>query len=408
MPETNERKVPLWQVERELLRQMKELQGPDERPVQRGRMANLVVYCTTRERAAQLDKEIPEVVAVHPARVVLLVADSESTSTELTSTVLVRPLRPSPPTPLPSGERGEKGSPLPSGDRGENETPLPAGERGRGEGAFGFSEQVTLEVGRDAVHHLPFAVRALLIGDLPTNLWWAAPVPPPLAGPLLYELAEHAQLIAYDSMGWPDPAGGVIATAGWLDQIELAEGPGRWRVASDINWRRLKYWRRMLAQALEGAEDRGFFESARAIHVTHGPRAVVQAWMLMSWLTGQLGWRVQTGRVEPGAEMVWRFHGPTGEPLVRIQRVEDGPHEIQRIHIVCRLDGRDAALNLFAQDSQRLAMQVEGVEEAPRSMAVPPHSLAELVGRQLSDRKRDPVFRASMSVAQVMARSLLA
>jgi glucose-6-phosphate dehydrogenase assembly protein OpcA len=207
-------------------------------------------------------------------------------------------------------------------------------------------------------------------------------------------------------MGWPDPARGVAATGDWLEQIERG-GPGRWRVASDVNWRRLKYWRRMLTQSLEGAEDRGLFESACEIRVEHGPHAVVQAWMLMSWLTGQLGWKVQTGRVEPGVEMVWRFHGPTGEPLLRIHRTDAGPPEIQRIRIGCRIDDRDAALDLFIQDNQRLVMRVEGIEEAPRTMTVPPHSPAELVGRQLSDRERDPAFRASMSVAQVMARSLL-
>jgi glucose-6-phosphate dehydrogenase assembly protein OpcA len=364
------RPVALWDVERELLRQTKALQGPGDRPVQRARMANLVIYCTNQERAAKLNREIPDVVSVHPARVILLIADSESSSTELTTTALVRPLH-------------------------------------LGSSGFGFSEQVTLQAGRDAVHHLPFAVRALLIGDLPTNLWWAAPVPPPIAGPILYDLAENAQQIAYDSMGWLDPARGVAATAGWLEDIERADGPGRWRVASDINWRRLKYWRRMLVQALEGAEDRGVFESAYEIRVEHGPHAVVQAWMLMSWLSGQLGWKVQTGKVEAGFEMVWRFDGPTGEPVVRIHRVEDGPQEIQRIRISCQLDGRDAALSLFVQDNQRLAMQLEGVDEAPRTMSVPAHSPAELVGRQLSDRERDPVFRASMSVAQIMARSLL-
>ncbi len=369
MTETRPRSVPLGAVERELLRQMKELQGPGERPVQRARMANLVIYCASQERAGGLNDEIPEVVNVHPARVILLVADAESPSTELETTVLVRPLR-------------------------------------TGSHSFGFSEQVTLTAGRGAVHHLPFAVRALLIGDLPTNLWWAAPVPPPFAGPLLYELAEHAQQIVYDSMGWPDPAGGVAATAAWLDQIERG-GPGRWRVASDVNWRRLKYWRRMLTQSLEGAEDRGLFESAREVRIEHGRHAVVQAWMLMSWLTGQLGWKVQTGRVEPGVEMIWRFHGPTGEPLLRIHRTEDGPPEIQRIRICCQIDERDAALDLYVQDGQRLAMRLEGIEEAPRTMTVPPHSPAELVGRQLSDRERDPVFRAGMSVAQVMARSLL-
>ena len=364
------RPVPPRMVEREFLRQMKQLQGPDERPVQRARMANLVIYCAGQERAAQLNREIPDVVAVHPARVLLLIADEESSSAELTTTVLVRPLR--------------------------------AGTQG-----FNFSEQVTLEVGGGAVHHLPFAVRALLIGDLPTNVWWAASVPPPFAGALLHELAEHSQQIVYDSMGWSDPARAVAATAGWLEQMERAEGSGRWRVASDINWRRLKYWRRMLTQSLEGAEDRGVFESAHEIRIEHGPHAVVQAWMLLSWLTGQLGWKVRTGKVESGVEMIWRFSGPTGEPLVRIHRQDDGPHEIQRIRIGCRLDGRDSALDLFVQDGQRLAVCVEGVAEAPRTMTVPPHSPAELVGRQLSDRERDPVFRASMGVAQVMARSLL-
>jgi hypothetical protein len=365
------RTVSPREVEREFLRQMKQLQGPGERPVQRARMANLVIFCTNQERAAQLNNDILEVVAVHPARVLLLIADEDSTNAELTATVLVRPLH----------------------------------EGGNG---FNFAEQVTLHVGSGAVHHLPFAVRALLIGDLPTNLWWAAPVPPPFAGPILHELAENAQQIVYDSMGWPDPARGVAATTGWLEQMERSVGPAfRWRVASDVNWRRLKYWRRMLMQSLEAAEDRGLLGSANEIRVEHGPHAVVQAWMLMSWLTGQLGWKVRTGQVEGGVEMAWRFHGPTGEPLLRIHRQDDGASEIQRIRIGCQLDGRDSALDLFVQDGRRLAARLEGIEEMARTMTVPPHSPAELVGRQLSDRERDPVFRASMGGAQVMARSLL-
>ena len=76
---------------------------------------------------------------------------------------------------------------------------------------------VTLHAGGAAVDRLPFAVRALLIGDLPVNLWWQAHVPPPLAGALIYDLAETAQQVIYDSVGWPDPARGMAATAGWLD-----------------------------------------------------------------------------------------------------------------------------------------------------------------------------------------------
>jgi hypothetical protein len=40
-------------------------------------------------------------------------------------------------------------------------------------------------------------------------------------------------------------------------------------------------------------------------------------------------------------------------------------------------------------------------------MNVPKRTPAELIGRQLSDREPDPVFRESMAVAQVFAKSLL-
>jgi glucose-6-phosphate dehydrogenase assembly protein OpcA len=255
---------------------------------------------------------------------------------------------------------------------------------------------------------LPFAVRALQIGDLPTNLWWASSQPPPLAGPLLYELAEHAQQIMYDSLGWLEPARAVAATGTWLEQIERESANGRWRVASDLNWRRLKYWRRLLAQALNPASAPGAAESVSEISVEHGPHAVIQAWELMSWLASLLGWQVLTGKVRPGLEIGWRFASSQGEPRLRIRRLEQGPPEIRRVRIACQLEGKPVMLNLVAESELRLAILLEGVDAAPRTMNVPKRTPAELIGRQLSDREPDPVFRESMAVAQVFAKSLLA
>jgi hypothetical protein len=44
---------------------------------------------------------------------------------------------------------------------------------------------------------------------------------------------------------------------------------------------------------------------------------------------------------------------------------------------------------------------------APRTVIVKEQPPAELIGRQLSDREHDPVFRESMAVTQVFARSIL-
>jgi glucose-6-phosphate dehydrogenase assembly protein OpcA len=357
--------VPLRDVERELNQQMKALQGSGSAPLQRARMSNLVIFCNSLEQSILVNEQMTAITAVHPSRTILLVGEPGK-DRELTARVTVRPV-------------------------GQAKHHV-------------CVEMVTLHAGGANVERLPFAVRALLIGDLPVNLWWEANVPPPMAGALLYELSEQAQQIIYDSLGWPDPARGMAATAAWLEQVERPGG--RWRVASDLNWRRLKYWRRLLGQALDEASAPGAVEAVRELIVEHGPHAVIQGWLLVSWLTRLLGWRVQTGKVTPGVEMSWLFRTPKGDGRVGIRRLEEGPPEVTRVRIATVFDGKPVTLNVTPEGPQRLAMVVEGVDQAPRTVAVPPQSAVELVGRQLSDRERDAAFKESMAVAQVMAQSV--
>jgi glucose-6-phosphate dehydrogenase assembly protein OpcA len=329
-----------------------------------------VIFCESKDTSESVAAQIPDIVAVHPARVLLLIGESGREDAEITATVHVR------------------GHCLGSRQQA-------------------CTEQVTLHAAGSSVGRLVFAVRALEIGDLPTNLWWASPQPPPLAGPLLYGLSEQAQQIIYDSLGWLEPARAVAATATWLEQLAHESAGGHWRVASDLNWRRLKYWRRVLAQALDPASAPGAAESISEILVEHGPHAVVQAWELMSWLSSTLGWQVLTGKVQPGVEIDWRFVSDKGEPQIRIRRLDKGPPEIRRVRIACKLEGKPGALNLVAESDLRLAIHLEGVDAAPRTVTLPKLSPAELIGRQLSDRAPDPVFRESMAVAQVFARSVM-
>jgi glucose-6-phosphate dehydrogenase assembly protein OpcA len=359
--------VPFREVEYELSRRLKAAQGPGESPVMRACMSNLVIYCGTAEAAEKIACEVPTVVALHPARVLVLIADPGSETGEFTSAVRVW---------------GHVVDP----------------------GRWVCSEEVTLRATGRAVDRLPSAVRALLIGDLPTNLWWAVPQPPPLAAGLLYDLLEHTEQIIYDSIGWPDPARGVVATGAWLAQIERGPDQGRWRVASDLNWRRLKYWRRLLAQALDPATSPGTLESISEVLLEHGPHAVVQAWELVSWLAYRLGWQVQEGKVQPGVEIAWQFAAAKGPVQVRIRRLDQGPPAIRRL----RLTSATAVLNLAVGGEEgRLAALPEGTGAAPRTLAMPPQPLAELVGAQLVDRERDPVFRDSMALARVLAQSVL-
>jgi glucose-6-phosphate dehydrogenase assembly protein OpcA len=363
--------VALRDVEKELARRLRAVHGTGESPILRACMSNLVIYCDSVAAAEAVDKEVPVIVAMHPARVLLLIAESGPGAGDLQAAVRVR---------------GHVVDP----------------------GRWVVSEEVTLHATGQSLERLPSAVRSLLIGDLPTPLWWAAPRPPSLAGECLFDLVEHAEQIIFDSIGWREPARGVVATAAWLAEIERGPGRGRWRVASDLNWRRLKYWRRLLTQALDPATAPGALDGITEVLLEHGPHAVVQAWELVSWLASRLKWSVQVGSVQPGIEISWQFKAPQGPVAVSLRRLDSGAPIIRHLRIVFGRADQTPALNLaVAEEERRLAALPEGGGVLPRTVTVPPQPLAELVACQLADRERDPVFGASMAVARVLAQSVL-
>ena len=176
---------------------------------------------------------------------------------------------------------------------------------------------------------------------------------------------------------------------------------------ADLNWRRLKYWRRVVGQALDPASAPGSAESVSEILIDHGPHTFLQAWELAAWLSRRLGWKVKSGRLQMRVEANWLFAGPKGETRVRIRRMEKAASEVLRVRLACNVGGKAGALDITLEGENRLAILLEGVDATARTITVPPRSPAELVGRQLSDRERDPVFREAMTVVQAMAQLAL-
>jgi glucose-6-phosphate dehydrogenase assembly protein OpcA len=371
-PDVNEagELVPLADVECTLARMFRELQGPGPEPVQHARMSNLVVYCDRPELRRTVADAIPGIVALHPARVLLLLAEPGAGGNDLTARVAVR-------------------------------------LHEAGEGHRVFSEEITLHATGQAVQRLPFAVRCLVVGVLPINLWWAGPEPPAVASVLFHDLSESTEQVIFDTVGWPHPARGVVALAAWLERLAAPRG-GRWRVASDLGWRRLKAWRRLLAQALDPASAPGAAAGITEVTLEHGPHAVVQAWEVAGWLASRLGWRVQAGRVQRNVEIQWQLEGPHGPVRLRLHRLEEGPPLIRQLRITYTAGGKAGALRFTTEEEgRRLAVLPEAAGAAPRTMTVTALSLAELVGRQLSDRERDPVFRESITAARALAERVL-
>jgi len=364
--------VDLRSVDRELNRQLREAQGPGAAPLVRARMSNLVIYAESDTLCEQITEVVPEIVAHHPARVVLLSVDPQATEDQVKANVRTR-----------------------------------VDQMGRGLRAF--SEQITLRTHPRSQSKLAFALRRMLIGDLPTNLWWAVPRPPALEGTLLYELAEHADQVIYDSYGWPEPARGLTATATWLSRFERTNTVGcRRRIASDLTWQRLRPWRRVVAEALDPAATPGAIETIQEVLFDHGPHSVTSAWSLASWMILHLGLRAQSVRVRPGEEIAWELTSERGPCSMRVRRIAEAPRGIQWMRLAyVAPDGRPSAIHLAPDGDRRLKIEPEGAQAAPRTIAVTPLTMAERIARQLSDRTWDPMFRRTMEVAQDLAITVL-
>jgi glucose-6-phosphate dehydrogenase assembly protein OpcA len=367
-----ERPVPLRAVDSEIARRVRALQEPGEAPLLRIRMSNLVIVCDDPTRAEVIARHVTELAAIHPARVLLLV--SERNEQPLTATVAVR-------------------------------------ERLVTKNRTGAIEWITLRAGGSEAARLPYAVRQLLLGNLPTNVWWAGTTPVHQGGALLDDLAESVQVqqVLYDSQDWLEPAATLPAAVAWIDGFDRRPGPARagWRVATDLNWRRLRTWRSLIAQALDPSAAPGSLESISAVRIVVGPGAAVQGWLIAGWLASRLGWRLVEGRTRADSAQSWQFEASRGQVSLCQSLAPDCPAELQAVGVTCHLEGQEVTLAFAPLNGCSLAVCRGETGCVPRTLTLTPEPLAELVGRQLSNRDFDPVFHASVVCSAALVRSAL-
>jgi glucose-6-phosphate dehydrogenase assembly protein OpcA len=124
---------------------------------------------------------------------------------------------------------------------------------------------------------LPSIVRRLVLGDLPTSLWWTEDLSE--AAPLAALVAMARQLV-YDSRRWHDVRQGVLALAPLL--------PGGHQPSLvDLNWRRLTPMRQAILHALGSVRSVADMRLAGG-RIRHRPGDGALAWLLAGWLSSRL------------------------------------------------------------------------------------------------------------------------
>ncbi len=358
---TEPRGVPVPAIERELeaLWRASAAGADPQHPVVRACMSNLVIFCRTDPEAGVVAGELPEVLARHPARALVLVGDEKAGGDHIDAWV--------------------------------------SAHCHMREGAQVCGESVTLTARGTAARRLPSTARSLLVGDLPTTLWWATPEAPPLSGALYTELAAMVDQVIFDSLGWLEPVRGMDAMGKIRQDRPLL---------FDVCWRRLRGWRRILSQGLDPAFAPGAHEHVGQIVLEHGPHALTQCWLLVGWLATRLGWRPEGGKIAPGTELTWRFQTTQGRLSVTARRHAEGPPEILSMTIAPAAGHPAPTLSFKNAGGGQLSVESDAANGGARSLTIPVGSRAIMVARQLSDLAPDPTFRETLAVACTMAAAL--
>jgi glucose-6-phosphate dehydrogenase assembly protein OpcA len=335
-----------------------------EHPASRACMSNLIVYCDSPAAADALPTELGAIAGRHPARIILLVSGAD-------------------------------------GQEKEIETRISAQLVATRAGPQVASEQIRVDVKHSAQQHLPSAARPLLIGDLPTSLWWTSQQPPPAAGALLRELEGMASSVVYDSRGWPDPRRGMIETAAWVG------APDNRQLVADLAWLQLRFWRQLIAETLAPDVLPGALAGIEKIEIEHGPHAMPMAWLLIGWLADCLDWKPDGGQLLSDHEHALRFVSQRGAVVVEVRRNESDPLLLRDVKIHARPDTQAELTAQFASlERDRLVARFTNGRESETIVSAPDDPRAVMLAWQLTNRTGQPIFRNALAMGRIMANTL--
>ena len=338
----------------------------DNQPITRACMSNLIVYCDNPAEADALAPQFSLMARRHPARIILLVGEDPEQSQGIVAQVT-------------------------------------AGMTQLGKRRHISSEQVRISASADGLGRLASAARPLLIGDLPTSLWWNSIQPPPTGGDLFLELQEMASSIIYDSRGWRDPRTGLIATSNWV------LGTRERSLVTDLAWMRSRFWRRLFCESLAPHVLPGALNHIERIELEHGPHALPMVWLFIGWLAHCLSWKPQGGKVGSNKHLMMKFLSASGPVQVEISRNDGGPAEIRRANVTSRGVGPAGAkleAEFEALDSERVAIRIDHGTQTENFISAPSDPPILMLAWQLANRTGQAEFRKALGIARAMAMEL--
>lgn len=261
-----------------------------------------------------------------------------------------------------------------------------------GGGKLLCTEEITVESrGKEGAEHLPSLIRALMVPDVPTALWWAGA--PPTDSSAVRILLSGVDRLIFDTAQLPQDGGltRLAHVGGLLDGLLL----------TDLNWLRTGSLRSVLASLFDppvGAEP---LTRLKRVRVEASARGLPAAKLLIGWLASRLAWGAPE-RMESGL-LGWRVPA-RGDGAVRV--------DIDTHKVTATRDSGLYAVHLETQQGERFSLvdQSGGNLEAsvpgmpPRVVQAHELPTEQLLVAGLGSRGRDRLYGVALHRAVELDR----
>ena len=344
--------------------------------VARARVLNFVAY--TRAGAVIDGEEalniVERVVATHPFRTILIVADEGGGAPNISASVRTLSLQ------------GADGRRI-------------------------VHEQVRIDANGPVSDGLPSVVLPLLLPDLPTFLWWPGDVPVDHSfWPRMIDACDH---VIVDTSAFSSPLMSIVLYADFI------RASRKYQTFGDLAWNQLADWRGLISQFFDNPLCAACIDRIASVSIefaesteneaAQGMRANPGvALLLAGWLSSRLTWTLETCRAEQGVvryELATQNGGRV--ELVLRPRLSNGPQAaIECVHIDTDMGERGAHFAVERESDKPVARVVASLPDAgtvTRSVSIAAGERSTLLARELDQGMRDRPYEEAVAAAAILA-----
>ena len=261
---------------------------------------------------------------------------------------------------------------------------------GAGGGKLLCTEEIHIESRGRGAELVPSLLRALVVPDVPTALWWAGP--PPDNAAAVRVLLSGVDRLVVDSMQAPGGSLSKLAhVGGLLDGLVLV----------DLNWLRTATLRSLLASMFDAPVGSEALYKMRRLRLEVTDAGLPAAKLMLGWLSSRLKWTVLERLPRAGGGASWRMQSRDETPLGVDIDVVAGSPRASGLHAL-HFDTDDGRRFGFTSKEKSVVDVVGGRGARELSAAEPP--IEQLLVAALGARGRDRLYAVALHRAMELER----